>query len=463
MGLGLHGGGAASVRFLAENGADVTATDLRSYEILKPTIDSLSDLSLRYVLGRHDIEDFTKTDIVVKNPAVRNDSPYLTAALEAGAEIETDISIFLKLNKRPLIAVTGSKGKSTTVSAVSHVLKEIDPHTDLGGNITVSPLTFYNDDKNTSGAPVVLELSSWQLADLTGRGLLKPAAAAVTNIMHDHQDRYHSMDDYAADKAVLFESQAADKPLLLNAASEYTDRFAAAAPSKVFYIHPSAVMSLNGLSDGAWLTADGKGYWLENGDAVQILENDLIIKGSHNRINLLTAAALLYKYGVDAAKIRSSLSTFPGIAHRLEFIKKTGLINWYNDSAATIPEAAAAAVKSFRGRLHLLTGGTDKDLDFTPLAEAVSIASKEGRIGSLSLLSGSGTDKLITELKSRSILFDGPFNSLDEAVGNIQKRAEATGIEEEQTAVLSPGCSSFGMFKNEFDRGSQFRELIRQL
>ena len=158
MGLGLHGGGAASVRFLAENGADVTATDLRSYEILKPTIDSLSDLSLKYVLGRHDIDDFTKADIVVKNPAVRNDSPYLTAALEAGAEIETDISIFLKLNKRPVIAVTGSKGKSTTVSAVSHVLKELDPHTDLGGNITVSPLTFYSEEKNTSGAPVVLEL-----------------------------------------------------------------------------------------------------------------------------------------------------------------------------------------------------------------------------------------------------------------------------------------------------------------
>ncbi|HAK47501.1 MAG TPA: UDP-N-acetylmuramoyl-L-alanine--D-glutamate ligase, partial [Spirochaeta sp.] len=192
MGLGLHGGGSASARFFAESGAIVTVTDLHSREVLQPSIQALSDLSIRYVLEKHEISDFENADIIIKNPAVKPDSPYLKAASDAGAEIETDISTFLRMNRRPVIAVTGSKGKSTTVSALYHVLKKINPDSDLGGNITVSPLTFFSDEKNGSGAPVILELSSWQLADIAGRNLLNPAAAAITNIMHDHQDRYQS-------------------------------------------------------------------------------------------------------------------------------------------------------------------------------------------------------------------------------------------------------------------------------
>ena len=461
MGLGLHGGGAASVRFLAENGAVVTATDLRSPEVLKPSIEALSDLNVKYVLGRHEIDDFRNADIVIKNPAVKNDSPYLLAAREAGTAVETDISIFLQLNKRPVIAVTGSKGKSTTVSAVCHVMKQLEPATDLGGNITVSPLTFFNDKKNSSGAPVILELSSWQLADLAGRELLKPEAVAVTNIMHDHQDRYHSMDDYAADKAVIFESQDSFKPLILNKDSEYTEKFSYEASSMVYYLHPAPSAEKSWNENGAWINEKGEGFWLEKGRKTQLLNSELTVKGYHNRVNLLTAAALLFKYGVPSDIIRSALASFPGIAHRLEYIRDIAGISWYNDSAATIPEAAAAAIDSFDGRVHLLTGGTDKELDFSPLAEKIASAGNNGILASVSLLEGSGTDKLIKALNSENITFDGPYKNLASAVENIRNRAASiSGV---QYAVLSPGCSSFGMFKNEFDRGNQFRELIKSL
>lgn len=451
MGLGLHGGGSASAEFFARCGAVVTVTDLRDQQTLRPSIDALSAYNIRYVLGHHDIEDFSNADIVIKNPAVRPDSPYLAAA----KRIETDISIFLSQNRRPVIAVTGSKGKSTTVSALHWAIKAVYPDSDLGGNITVSPLTFLSEEKNASFSPVILELSSWQLADLHGRGLLKPCAAAITNIMHDHQDRYNSMSDYADDKAVIFESQGENDSLLLNADSEFTDRFEKAATSRIYYITGGQKNE-----NGASIDTDGCGYWCSGGKRVKILSAENTVKGSHNRLNLLTAAALLYQYGINPEIIMEKLSEFPGISHRLEFVRDVRGLSWYNDSAATIPEAAAAAVGSFDEPLHLITGGTDKDLDFTVLANAAAEAA------SVSLLEGTGTDKLLKLLDARKIDYDGPFSSLREAVDNVCTRTTAQTAqapEKQQAAVLSPGCASFGMFKNEFDRGDKFRAMINSL
>ncbi len=485
MGLGLNGGGSASARFFAEAGANVTVTDLRSEDILQPSIQQLSDLNIRYTLERHIISDFENADIIIKNPAVKPDSPYLRAAIDGGASIETDISVFLRLNKRPVIAVTGSKGKSTTVSALYHVLKKIDPDTDLGGNITVSPLTFLNEEKNNCGAAVILELSSWQLADIAGRNLLNPKVCTITNIMHDHQDRYNSMDDYAADKAVIFEAQDSDGTLILNAESEYTDFFAKKAHSRIYYLYRKPVKEEGRPAEGAFLDLDGSGFWYEKGVKTHILDSKLAIKGNHNRFNMLNAAALLYKFGIAPEDIRKGLAGFKGIAHRLEYIRDAAGIAWYNDSAATIPEAAAAAITSFSVPVHLITGGTDKQLDFGVLADAAAEASagakgleeepnenrSSPRLVSISLLKGSGTDKIIRELETRGISYDGPFESLEAAVKNVIRRAGensrkqvgASSVPASQAAVLSPGCTSFGMFKNEFDRGDQFRNLIMSI
>ena len=449
MGLGLNGGGLASAEFFARAGAEVTVTDLRDQKTLQPSIDALSGYDIRYVLGRHDIEDFSGADIVIKNPAVRPDSPYLAAA----KRVETDISIFLAENRRPIIAVTGSKGKSTTVSALHYAFRTIFQDADLGGNITVSPLTFLTEEKNSSGSPVILELSSWQLADLRGRGILKPCIAAITNIMHDHQDRYDSMSEYADDKAVIFESQTGDDILFLNGGSDFTGEFSKNAKSEIYYLSAGT-----NNSKGASFSPDGYGIWVENGIGARILSAENTLKGQHNKLNLLTAAAILYKYGIDNEIIMGALAEFPGIAHRLEFVTETTGIRWYNDSAATIPEAAAAAVKSFTEPVHLITGGTDKELDFTVLADALPAAA------TVSLLAGTGTDKLVRLLESRRICYDGPFGSLKDAVDNVSRRAEKMrSAGRIHNAVLSPGCASFGMFKNEFDRGDQFKDLVRSL
>ena len=158
MGLGLNGGGLASARFLAERGAIVTVTDMKDEAALADSLSALEGLPIRFVLGRHELDDFRSADMVVKNPAVRPGSPFLLAA----KTVETDISLFLRLSPSPVIAVTGSKGKSSVASAIHHILSKSGLPVFLGGNITVSPLTFL--DRCGSEDPVVLELSSWQLA-----------------------------------------------------------------------------------------------------------------------------------------------------------------------------------------------------------------------------------------------------------------------------------------------------------
>ncbi|MBO7613691.1 MAG: UDP-N-acetylmuramoyl-L-alanine--D-glutamate ligase, partial [Treponema sp.] len=205
MGLGLNGGGEACVRFFLRHGAFVTITDMKTSEQLAPTIKRLnSDPDLdkdrfTYVLGEHRIEDFAEADCVIKNPGVKiQGNKYLAAA----KRIESDISIFLHFTKASIIAVTGSKGKSSTVSALDFSLRNAGYKSFLGGNITVSPLTFL--EKTDGTTPVVLELSSWQLADLRGRKALKPKIAIITKIMPDHQNWYGSMESYVNDKKLIY-------------------------------------------------------------------------------------------------------------------------------------------------------------------------------------------------------------------------------------------------------------------
>ena len=214
MGLGLHGGGAAAARFCAERGAKVTVTDLQREEKLAGSIETLSDLPIRFVLGRHEPEDFTGADIVVKNPAVPRNARYLAMA----ERVETDISLFLRECAVPIIAVTGTKGKSTTVSAIHYGLTRAGYRSHLGGNITISPLTFLDEVNGESDAApgpadaggrrvVVLEVSSFQLGDLLltpHPDLFKPRVSVITNIFEDHQDYYGSMEAYVAAKRIIY-------------------------------------------------------------------------------------------------------------------------------------------------------------------------------------------------------------------------------------------------------------------
>lgn len=441
MGLGLNGGGMAAAKFFASKGANVTVTDLRSAQILKPSMDMLSDYDIRYVLEKHEISDFENADIVIKNPAVPLSSPYLAKA----KRIETDLSVFLSEFKGDVIAVTGSKGKSTTVSAIFHCAKKLKEDTFLGGNITISPLSFI--DQLTDKSLVILELSSWQLADLRGKGLLKPAVSVITNIMHEHQNRYSSVQEYADDKKVIYQSQTKNQYTLCNFDDEYGAQFFDETPAHPIWFSGSDL----GKDEQIWL--DGrKGYIKLAGKTEQILPENLLIPGEHNRKNMLIAAAALYLYGFKAPDIMNALADFKGIPHRLEFIREYNGRKFYNDTTATIPQACLAAVKSFEAPVVLIAGGTDKNLLFDLLPEIGKAAKK------LYLLKGSATDKMMAELDANGCGYSGPYSTLGEVL-----EAAYSGSEPGDVILFSPGATSFELFKNEFDRGNSFKELVLQI
>ncbi|MDR0400240.1 MAG: UDP-N-acetylmuramoyl-L-alanine--D-glutamate ligase [Treponema sp.] len=479
MGLGLHGGGLESAKYLARRGAELTVTDLRDEKALAPSIEQLesflreqsaSPAAVRYVLGRHETADFAQADLVIKNPGVSPGSPYLRAA----RRIETDISLFLAVSPARLWAVTGSKGKSSTASALHWVLDRARDFSGagapsgrawLGGNITRSPLSFL--DQVRAEDDVVLELSSWQLADLRGRlrggpgspPLLKPRCAVITAIMPDHLDRYAGMEDYVADKRVVYQGQDRGDALIAGRDS-WGRSFRAEGRGRP-------------LSWGEGRPEPGEsGGWLEGpegaglarfyegpaaaspGEIIEAVPPEVLVPGRHQKQNLLAAALALLDLGIPAELVREGLGSFPGIEHRLEFFHQAGGLRFYNDTAATVPQAALAAVEAFegRGRVLLAAGGSDKGLDLGPLAEAAEKAA------AVVLLAGTASERLRALLRDRGLSFQGPFDSPDSAVEALLKQARPGDV-----VVLSPGCASFGMFLNEFDRGAKWKEAVRRL
>jgi len=468
MGLGLHGGGLESAKYLLRHGASLTITDLRDEKTLAPSIEKLGtdapsvSSSIRFVLGRHEMGDFQDADMVIKNPGVPPNSPYLQVA----RRIETDLSLFLAASPARLAAVTGTKGKSTVTQALYWVLQKArgPGKVYIGGNITVSPLTFIDDLQ--VGDDVVLELSSFQLGDLAGRRtadgrpLLKPKAAVFTAIMSDHQDRYANMDEYIADKRVIYQSQDADD-FTIAGDDAWGQSFRAETRGRpLVYADSPLAADLS----GGWLSGAGEpGRACVRGTPLAALDIDRVVDivparppvlGIHQKRNLLAAGLALLGLGLDADTIREGFADFGGVPHRLEFFHEKNGVRFYNDSAATIPEAAAAAIDALGedAPLLLVTGGTDKNLDFSPLVQAARKAR------AIILLEGSGSEKLRREFDALNIAYNGPFDSIEQAAALALEMAHNG-----DRVVLSPGCASFGMFLNEFDRGNKWKAAVLAL
>ncbi len=460
MGLGLHGGGLESCRFLLKHGAQLTITDLRDEKTLAPSLEALAGHNFRLVCGRHEDLDFSNADLVIKNPAVRPGNKYLALA----QRIETDLSFFFASVKNPILAITGTKGKSTCASALFFCLKSVFPDSQLGGNITVSPLSFL--DKLEADAPVVLELSSFQLGDLVETGLYKegrlrsfpPRLAIMTRIFNDHLDYYGTMEPYLKDKAQIFLGQSKEQDCLFFAEDEKTTHFASQSSGRVH------MLALQGAKSGSefWLEeftpSEGelfsgpRGYYKNHDLLEELVPRTCKILGLHHRQNLLAAAAAARIFGLSSEKINKVMSEFPGVEHRLETVCVIHGRTFVNDSAATIPDAALAAVQSFGTGIHLITGGTDKALEFS-----IYLTLHE-HCSSMRLLKGSASDAISKTLQAAGKNFEGIYDNLELCVHDAFMQSKEGDI-----IILSPGCASFGLFLNEFDRGSQFKAVVEKL
>jgi len=502
MGLGLNGGGIASALFFARHGAYVTITDMKTEEELAPSVEAIKASGInmdkiRFVLGKHDLKDFETADCVIKNPGVKFEG---NKFLATARYIETDLSIFLRFSPAPVIAVTGSKGKSSTVSAIHFGLCEAGFKAFLGGNITVSPLTFF--EETSADTPVVLELSSWQLSDLRGRGVLKPKISVLTTIVPDHQNWYGAMEPYVADKKLIYKDQTESDVTICKANDKWGKIFASETKAKVVFYDTDSLSSGKPISDGkrgAWLDKDGAGFFNEpeitiplfscvrkanaNFQDISLKENQVLysklkVPGMHMKENMLKAAAVLRLMGVSTSETAAILSRYKGIEHRLEYFYdyKTDSGNcftFYNDSAATVPEAAAAALSSFEEPVILISGGTDKKCPFEPFVNALDKSITDRHLQSLYLLEGTATEKLLDAIKSEnsadteafpSVLRQKPFASLEQLLLSLKSELDDSTKEKIQPVIVfSPGATSFGMFKNEFDRGNTFKKLVKKI
>lgn len=423
MGLGVQSGGLGVATFMRDHGADLVVTDLRPEAQLAPSLAALGTGGVRYVLGGHEIDDFRRAEIVVRNPAVRADSPYLQAAREAGAYIEMEFTLFLRWCRQVrVIGVTGTRGKTTTATALHAMLVAGGQRALLAGNMRVSALAQLHEIE--PGSTVVLELSSAQLEGLAGTGL-RTHGAIVTNLMADHLDRYDDMQAYAEAKLSLVANQRAGDWAVIPAGHGWPDWFAAQAGGTV--VRPN----LDSAPPG-WAGAP--------------------LSGRHNRTNLALAAAAARQAGVATAAVERAVRGFGGVAARQELVGTVNDVRAYNDTTATTPEAALVALTTIPGPWVLIAGGSDKRLDYAPLAEWLR---KADELRGVVLLPGTGTDRLRPLLEGcRLAAAAGMAEAVDVALA-LAKPADAV--------LLSPACASFGLFANEFDRGDQFVARLREL
>lgn len=446
MGLGTHGGGVGAVLWLLRRGAKVTLTDLKSRRELASPLAKLPKRNLTLILGRHRRQDFQTADLILQNPGVPTDSPFLKLAARRGIPLENDASLFFLSCPFPIIGVTGSKGKTTTASLIAAILKAGRFPVSLVGVEGVPVLTAL--DGRTRLAYVVFELSSWRLERLSARRV-SPHVAVLTNLYPDHLDRYSSFSAYVQAKASIVRFQRWNDVAVVSRDQTLTRGLGARAPGRRYWfsLHPFSE------ENGCFLDRDGVMTFRRAGREERILPAEAVrLLGEHNLSNVLAAVAVARISGVPRAIIRNSLRTFRGVPHRLELVRELRGVRYVNDTTATIPAATIAALKSINRPAILIAGGAEKGLDLRPLARLLS-----KRIRFLILLPGQASKRLAR------LLTDTPFSltfakTMDEAVIRASRFARPG-----DTVLLSPAATSFASFEDAFHRGEAFRRAVNRL
>ncbi len=444
------GSGVSAALFFAAQGARVTVTDMKTADKMATTVRQLTGRrNVELVLGRHRKSDFVRADLIVRNPGVPWHSPYLELAARRKIPVVSDVTVFLDACPAPVVGITGTRGKSTTSALTAAMLTASGYRTWLGGNILVSPLTFLS--KVRSGHRVVLELSSF-LTETLGPDHRAPQVAVITNLLRDHLNFYPNMKVYAAAKERIFGFQAPTDAAVVNRDDAWTRKMGTRVTGRRFWLSGKAFPEEN----GAFLRGQ-RIVVRENGKERVVADlRTMRLPGEHNRRNAVAATMAALAAGATDAGIRRALRTFRGLPNRQETIAEQHGVRFVNDTTATTPDALGAALATFGDKKHLvlITGGTDKKLDFRGVPNVIRRA-----VRTMILLPGSGTDKLLAAFRAARIRVPAfTADSMDAAV------TLAAGIAERgDTVLLSPGCASFGLFKNEFDRGEKFVTAVRKL
>lgn len=441
MGLGLHGGGAAVVKWLAKHGAKITVTDLKTKTELKNSILQLEKYKINWVLGKHLAKDFNHADFIVKNPGVPNNSKYLKIARKNNILIENDASLFFKHCAGKIIGVTGTRGKSTTATLIHRLL----PNSYLGGLSQMPMMDMLEKVKKNNYA--ILELSSWQL-EILGEQDKSPDIAVITNIFPDHLNRYNSMGGYIKAKKNIYLYQNRDDIVILNKDNSETRKMGKEVKSKRYWASKEYFAEQNGC-----YVNNSSIYFREHGKETKLASvKDIKIFGDGNLENVLAALAAVSSIKINSIKSRAILRLFKGLPGRMEIMGKFSGVTYINDTTSTIPDATINALKQFKGKnIILITGGDFKNIPDARYKELAKYIKQKCK--AVILFSGKGSLQITKQLNSANIVTE--IKNMAEALSIAKSFAKAGDI-----ILLSPACASFNLFINEYDRGDQFVRAV---
>jgi UDP-N-acetylmuramoylalanine--D-glutamate ligase len=437
--VGLARTGVAVARFLAGHGAKVIVTDMKDEATLAPFLEKLADLDIDYELGRHDKHTFLMADLIVVSPGVPMDIKPLLLARSQRRPVISEIELAVAFLSAPMVAITGTNGKTTTTTLTGEIFTACGFKTFVGGNIG-RPLI----ELVTSGEKVdrvVVELSSFQLE---GMVRFRPRVAVLLNITEDHLDRYATYQEYIDAKARIFENQTSADFAVLNVDDPLVASYAGKVKARVVLTSQRQELA--------------QGIFYRNGTIVFRWEGreecfetaPFRLKGVHNIDNIMAALAATLLMEADAAKARTAVEGFAGLPHRMEFVREVNRVAWYEDSKGTNVGSVVKSLESFDSPITLIAGGKDKGGDYAPLAGLV----KE-RVSHLILI-GEAKERINLEL---GVLTDTRLaETLEEAVELAHQLASPGGV-----VLFSPACSSFDMFRNYEERGERFKSLVRAL
>jgi UDP-N-acetylmuramoylalanine--D-glutamate ligase len=434
--IGLARTGRECARFLAQRGAAVWVSDRRGAQDLKPEIESLAGLAVDYRLGGEDPAWLDGVDFVIPSPGVPSENLLVQQASARGIAILSEIEIAYRFFGAPLAAITGTNGKSTTTTLIGEMIKASGKKVFLGGNLGAPFVGALAQDWDWG----VVEISSFQLEWISQ---FRPRIAVLLNVTEDHLDRYLSFADYRAAKERIFEAQLSDDVAIINRDDplvwQMRDRIKARVISFGFAEAPVGLFP-----------AGGEIVWRDGAKEERFSLRHAKLQGVHNLENMMAAVAAAKCAGVDHTAIQQTLETFPGLEHRLEFIREKDGVRYYNDSKGTNVGAVVKSLASFTEPVILLAGGVDKGGDYTPLAEG--IREKVRRL----VLFGEAKEIIARALGAltQTVIVD----DIEAALRDAAAHARAGDV-----VLFSPACSSFDQFRNYAERGKVFKSLVQQL
>jgi len=438
--VGLGKSGVASALFLKERGARVTVSDTKSQDQLKEEIPLLLDHGIAVETGGHGERTFRGQDLIVVSPGVPYDAPPLVQARAQGEPVIGEIELAAEHLPGPIIAITGSNGKTTTTTLTGEILASAGVPTLVGGNIGTPAISLV--ERATAETFAVLEVSSFQLETIQ---TFRPKVAVILNITPDHLDRHRTFDAYVSAKARIFENQQGTDFAVLNADDETCVKLADSVRAPLFWFSRKKEVG-----QGAFVHEGAIFFRDAHGQAEVMLVSEISLKGAHNVENVLAAVCTAALVGCRPDQIRKAVVNFKAVEHRIEYVATINGVEYYNDSKATNVDATIKALESFPKNIHLILGGKDKGSPYTVLRDLLRERVK--RVYTI----GAAAAKIEAEIQGAAEVVHA--ETLDNAIRRAHAVAQPGDI-----VLLAPGCASFDQVKSYEHRGRLFKDVVRGL